>query len=554
MNVKTTRIRLILVVRFCHKLLKKLLLLYFSVLPLLLFGQGKNLITIERSREGTYEESGGSKIRKLLGDVILRQNDVQLFCDSAYLYVDQNKATAFGKVRILQPGKMDARSRYLEYDGNSKDAYLKGEVVVTDGEMTLRTDILYYNTANKIARYNTPAVITNAEAVLKSKNGLYDSNLKKLFFQKNVTLDHPDFRLTGDTLHYHTLLKKADFFGPTYIYSDRSTTYTEGGWFKTQTRESFLTKNGQVAIDSHQFIRADTIYFNDSLQRGYCIGGVQVIDTLEKTEVRGGYTRFDRKKGTSVVYNFPILMNFSDPDTLYLTADTIYQNRIGDSTNVLLAHFLPVIQKSDLLLLCDSLSYVETDSVFRFYRNPVIWSAEFQITSEFMELYTKGKDFDRLEMYRDGLMVKEEDSLRYSQVKGKDMTAWFENRQMARIDIKGNGQSIYYVEREDGSLMGANKIESSDITILLEDNRPVDIRFYVQPVAVLHPIDQVNPLEFRLKGFKWEADRKKLASFRMEEAFICNPERGLYKLLNPQPVADQPTPAAPPPALMPETE
>lgn len=523
--------------------MKSLTLFFFCLFPLLSGAQSKNMITIERSREGTYEEVNGVKMRKLIGDVILRQNDVQLYCDSAYLYIIENKATAFGRVRILQPGKMDATAGYLEYDGNTKETYLKGNVVVTDGEMTLKTEILHYNTASKIAYYNTPAVITNAEAVLKSKQGRYDSNLKKLFFRKEVSIAHPDFQLKGDTLHYHTVLKKADFFGPTFIYSDRSTTYTEGGWFKTQTRESFLTKNGQVVIDSHQFIRADTIYFNDSLQRGYCKIGVQIIDTLEKTEIRGGYTRFDRKKGTSVVYDFPLMMNFSDPDTLYLTADTIYQNRIGDSTNVLLAHFQPVIKKSDLLLLCDSLSYVEADSVFKFFRDPVIWSDAFQITSQFMELFTRGSDFDRLEMYKDGLMVKEEDSIRFSQIKGKDMTAWFENRQMARIDVKGNGESIYYVEREDGSLMGANKIESSDITILMENNRPVDIRFYKEPVAVLHPIDKVDPYAFRLKGFKWEGERKKLASFRMEEAFICNPERGLYELLNPQPVAAQPTPA-----------
>ncbi len=523
--------------------MKSLLFTLLCLFPLLLEAQNKSIITIEKSREGTYEEANGVKMRKLIGDVILRQNDVQLFCDSAYLYILENKATAFGRVRILQPGKMDATAGYLEYDGNTKETYLKGNVVVTDGEMILKTDILFYNTASKIAYYNSPAVITNAEAVLKSKQGRYDSNLKKLFFRKNVTIDHPDFQLKGDTLHYQTVTKKADFFGPTFIYSNRSTTYTEGGWFKTQTRESFLTKNGQVVIDSHQFIRADTIYFNDSLQRGYCKIGVQIIDTLEKTEIRGGYTRFDRKKGTSVVYDFPLMMNFSDPDTLYLTADTIYQNRIGDTSNVLLAHFQPVIKKSDLLLLCDSLSYVESDSVFKFFRDPVIWSDAFQITAIFMELFTRGSDFDRLEMYKDGFMVKEEDSVRFSQIKGKDMTAWFENRQMSQIDVKGNGESIYYVERADGSLMGANKIESTDITILMEDNRPVDIRFYIAPVAILYPIDKVDPYAFRLKGFKWEAERKKLASFRMEQAFICNPDRGLYQLLNRQPAADLPVPA-----------
>lgn len=519
--------------------MKRLLFLCCIWLPFQLLGQSKNLITIERSREGTYEEIDGIKQRKLIGDVILRQGDVQLFCDSAILFVASNKAHALGKVRILQPGKMDASAQYLEYDGNSKDALLRGNVVVTDGEMTLKTAILYYNTATKISTYKTPSVITNAEAVLKSNNGRYDSNNKTLYFRKEVSLDHPDFQLRGDTLHYHTVLKKADFFGPTWIYSNRSRTYTEAGWFKTQTRESFLTKNGRVIIDSQQFVAADTIFYNDSLQRGYCKTGVQIIDTTEKTEIRAGFTRFDRIKGYFLAYDFPILMNFGEGDTLYLTADTLYQYKNKDSSVQLIAHYLPVIQNADMLLLCDSLSYTESDSLFRFYRQPTIWSDAFQITAEFMELYTNGNEFERMEMYRDGFMVKEEDSLRYSQIRGKDMTAWFEERQMSQIDVKGNGESIYYVEREDGSLMGANKIESSDITIKMENSKPVDIRFYVQPIAILHPIDQVDPVAFRLKGFKWEIDRKKLASFRMEEAFECNPERGWYAYLWPKP-NDQP--------------
>lgn len=514
----------------------------FVMIAKLSFGQSKNLITIERSNEGSYDETSGLKVRKLIGSVILRQNDIQLFCDSAYLYVDQNKATAMGFVRILQPGKMDATSRYLEYDGNTKDAFLRDKVFITDGEMTLQTDVVFYNTSSKQAFYPGPATITNAEAKLKSKKGRYDSNLKQFFFRENVVLTHPDFDLEGDTLHYQTIQKKADFFGPTHIRTDRSYTYTEGGWFKTQTRESFLTKNGRVTIDSVQFIRADTLYFHDKEERGYCKGRVQIIDTTEKSEIRGGFVRFDRKKGTTLAYDFPLMLNFAEPDTLYLTADTLYQTKAKDSTNLLRAWPMPVIKNKDLLLICDSMSYIQADSVFQFFRLPVIWSADFQITSKYMELFTIGSEFDRLQMYEDGFMLKQEDSVRFSQVKGKDMVARFKDRQMSKIDIKGNGESIYYVEREDGSLMGANKIESSDITIFMEDNRPVDIRFYVKPVAVLHPIDKVNPFEFRLKGFRWEGEKYKLASSRMEEASICSPDQGWYSYLKISPIVVEPVP------------
>lgn len=517
------------------------------------WGQGK--INIKQSKEMIYEEAGGERIRRLIGDVILQQDDVDLYCDSALLYGESKMAKAYGNVRIVQAGKFNARSRYLEYDGLRKEALLRNEVFLSDGDMNLTTDELFYNTNTKISRYYKGAVIRNEGATLKSLRGTYDSNLKQFYFRTRVSLQHPDFDLKADTLNYNNLTEQADFFGPTDIISKRTITYTEGGWYRLKTKEFFLTQNGQVIIDTQQFIRADTIYFDETQELGYCRGSVQMLDTVERTEIRGGYTRFNRKENWNLVYEYPILANFGDADTLYLTADTIYQYKGADSSSVLLAWPDAVIDRAELLVNCDSLAYEEADSVFRMFTAPIIWSDIFQITSEYMELFTIGKDFDRLEMYRDGFMVKEEDSIHFSQIKGKDMTAYFKNRQMSKIDVRGNGESIYYVARDDDSFMGANKIESSDITIHLEDSRPVEIIFYVKPIAVLHPIDKVEPYTFRLKGFIWADERKEKAINRLAVAFVCSPERGLYSLLLPRPpIVDSPALEllVPVPALAPE--
>lgn len=528
-----------------------LLLLLLTLSFTAVFGQGKSTIDIEQAAELTYEEAGGERIRRLVGNVVLKQEDVRLYCDSAFLYGDSKLAKAYGNVRIVQEGKFNARSKYLEYNGATKDALLRRDVFLTDGEMTLSTEELFYNTRSKISRYVVGAVITNEEATLKSLRGTYDNNSKQFYFKTRVSLKHPDFSLEADTLHYNNLTEQADFYGPTNILSKRNTTYTEAGWYRSKSKESYLTKNGQVMIDSQQFIRADTIYFDEAKEFGYCRGGVQMIDSVERTEIRGGYTRFNRKEGWNWVYDYPILANFGDADTLYLTADTIYQYKQGDSVSVLRAWNNAVVDRAELLVSCDSLTYEEVDSVFRMFTEPVIWSDEFQITSEYMELFTKGKEFDRLEMYRDGFLVKAEDSIHFSQIKGKDITAYFEERQISRMDVKGNGESIYYVQREDSSFMGANKIEASDITILMEDSRPVEITFYVKPVAVLHPIDQVDPYAFRLKGFIWAIERKTNAINQMEMAFECSPDRGLYELIWPKPpVVSPPLPTAPLPLLV----
>lgn len=257
----------------------------------------KNTIDIEQAGELTYEEANGERVRRLIGNVILKQQDVRLFCDSALLYADSKLAKAFGNVRIVQEGKFNGTCRYLEYNGQSKEAVLRQNVYLTDGEMNLTTDELFYNTNTKIARYQQGALIRNAEATLKSLRGTYDSNTKQFYYRTRVSLDHRDFKLTADTLLYNNLSERADFVGPTNIRTDRSKTYTEGGWYKSKSKEFYLNKNGRIAVDSQQFIKADTIYFDENKELGYCRGNVQMIDTVEKTEIRGGYSRFNRKAG-----------------------------------------------------------------------------------------------------------------------------------------------------------------------------------------------------------------------------------------------------------------
>jgi lipopolysaccharide export system protein LptA len=98
-----------------------------------------------------YKKEG---YQKLKGNVIFTQNETTIYCDSAYLYKEKNSVEAFGKVKIKEGDSVTVTSRKLEYDGNTKQAKLRNNVVfVKLNTATLYTDHLDYSRPSNLAIY-----------------------------------------------------------------------------------------------------------------------------------------------------------------------------------------------------------------------------------------------------------------------------------------------------------------------------------------------------------------------------------------------------------------
>jgi hypothetical protein len=82
------------------------------------------------------------------------------------------------------------------------------------------------------------------------------------------------------------------------------------------------------------------------------------------------------------------------------------------------------------------------------------------------------------------------------------MLGYFVDNQLVRIDVTGNGQTIYYAR--DGEItVGVNKAESSDLKIFLKNKKVDRILFLSKPTSVLYPLEQAPPEELLLRDFIW---------------------------------------------------
>ncbi len=192
-----------------------------------------------------------------------------------------------------------------------------------------------------------------------------------------------------------------------------------------------------------------------------------------------------------------------------LAADSLPAQR--DSIYRLIKGFRNVrAYRSDFQAVCDSITSLSTDSTLHLYIDPVLWNENNQITSDWMDIYTANQQLTRAEFVGSPLMASELDTTHYNQVAGKEMTAYFRDNAIYREDVKGNAQTIYYMQDgEPPQIVNVGFLESGDASFYIEEKQVVKITYRINPEWHIYPIGKVpEDRELYLKGFKWQGSRR----------------------------------------------
>jgi hypothetical protein len=151
---------------------------------------------------------------------------------------------------------------------------------------------------------------------------------------------------------------------------------------------------------------------------------------------------------------------------------------------------------------CDSLAYSFRDSVIRLYYSPVIWSEENQLVSDSMAIFTKNEKADRLELYNSVFVTSQIDDSRFNQIKGRTLSGYFKDNALYKVNIEGNGETIYFLIDGD-EVVGVNQAKCASIEIFIEDGKIIEINEFQNPEGVIDPPSEVIPGTLRLEGFSW---------------------------------------------------
>jgi len=488
-----------------------------------LFAQKKTTIQLIKAEKMVGRQSAGEELNIFTGSVLFEHDSVLLYCDSAVLRSKANTLDAFRNIRIRVNDTLNLYGNQLFYDGNTRIATVTGDVKLVDNDATLYTDRLIFDRNTGIGFYNTNGRIVSDTNELVSREGYFHTRTKILYFKKNVVLTNPDYRLESDTLVYNTSTEVAFISGPTTIRGKDDLMYAEDGWYETKTGKTKLMINPYI-IDNERYISGDTIHFERDNDAGEVFGNVFLKDTVQNLIVQGNYSDYRRRDGYAYVTQKPWATFIDNADSLWLHADTLHLffDTTGQASSFAAYSHCKFFRK-DLQGMADSLTYSFRDSTIIMYHRPVVWTDENQITAEQIRLFISKNAVDSMWMENAAFIISmdKHSPENFNQIKGKNMTAYFDENELNRIIVVGNSETIYFVREENGNLIGINRAFSSHMEILIDERQITDIFYFDRPEATLFPENEIQPNELKLRDFRWfENDRPR----KRDDIFIWNYE------------------------------
>ncbi|MBQ2484281.1 MAG: hypothetical protein II519_03080 [Muribaculaceae bacterium] len=466
----------------------------------------KNKVFLENADRLSANEAISVDYQVLKGNVRFRRGDMYMFCDSAYFYDATSSLDAFGHVRMEQGDTLFVYADVLHYYGDDQLAQLRDNVRLENRSTTLVTDNLDYEIDTNVGYYFDHGTIVDNRnnTELTSVFGRYELDTKNAQFTTDVHLISDKYEMTTNQLDYNLNTHIATIVDETTIVSDSNTIVTTNGWYNTQADDGTLYARSRVIAKDGKTLVGDTVYYNRQRNYGEARGDVVITDPNNKVILDGDYGYHDDNAHYSYVTRRARAREFSQQDTLYLHADTLCTLINDDSVRILRAFNAVRFYRKDVQGIGDSLQMSEADSIVNLYHHAVVWSGERQISGEEINVHLNDSAADWATLPQYGLMVEHVGEDYYDQLSGKTMKAYFENKEMRRLDVDGNVLVIMYPMESDSTYNKLVSAESSYLRVLLKEKQEVDkITMWPEVTGKVIPLYLAKRSQLYLPQFNW---------------------------------------------------
>ncbi len=466
--------------------------------------QQKNKVFLEHADYLVADEKISTEYQILRGNVVFRKEGVFMYCDSAYFYDSSNSLDAFGNVKMNQGDTLFVYSDVMYYSGTDEIAQLRYNVRLENRDMTLYTDSLDYDMIENLGYYFEGGRIVDSENELVSVYGQYDPDTKDAEFLFDVELVNEKYVMHTDTLHYNTNTHIADIVGPTTIVSDSNIIYSQRGWYNTEADNATLYDRSILVGNNGIKLTGDTLFYDRTLGYGEAFGNMVLTDSVHNSILDGNYGFHDEKENKSFATIRARAREISENDTLYLHGDTIRTYTLDDSTRVMIAEPNVRFFRFDVQGICDSMTFVQRDSILYMDKHAILWSGERQITGNSIDLHMNDSTVDYALLPDYGFMAEFIGEVYFNQLSGKEMKAYFEEQELRRLDVNGNVQLIMFPMEEDSTYNKLVDAESSYMIVLLKPGQEVDkITMWPEVSGNVTPLYLSRKSQYYLAGFAW---------------------------------------------------
>lgn len=512
------------------------------------FAQEKQKITIKYAGTG-YTDSkieDGAKVflRDESQQVHFIHKGINMWCDKAIYYEDQDFIEAFSNVVMKQGDTINMVANYLEYSGKTQLAYAKGDVVLTEPQSVLSTDKLHFDRNKQLAYYNTKGkVVRDSSGTITSQIGRYYMNSQKYQFTDDVVLVNPEYTLNTERLDFFTVNGHAYLYGPSTILGETSKVYCERGFYNTNNDTGHFQRNAKIDYDNRT-VEGDSLYFDRAKSFASATNNITVTDTINRSIIKGHYAEVWRAKDSLFITKRALAITVQEQDSVYMHADTLMVTG-KENNRITRGYYNARLYKSDLSGKSDSihvnhktglmqmlnLSRFSSTDAFATARKPVLWNIGNQMTGDTIHLISniETEKLDSLKVFKNAFIVSK-DSLSengFNQIKGQRLIGLFRDNELYNIDIIKNAEVIYYSRNEKDELVGINKSKSGSINVQLAEQAIQEIRLIRQIDGELFPDSMFPKSGRRLRGFDWRGEERPMS---VEDLFKDDPPLILQKI------------------------
>ncbi|GAB5465172.1 MAG: hypothetical protein Kapaf2KO_06080 [Candidatus Kapaibacteriales bacterium] len=234
--------------------IKIILLLWLIITSPLIHAQDRPSYEADL-RRGVKNENGS--YQELEGSVILRQDNITIYCNNATYYPETNQSLLTGSVVLVQDS-LTLYSERLTYDANTKISRSPGSVRIENKKTTLVADEGTYLGISKIADFINNVFIEDDSVKINAQRIIYEKISGNSYGYKEVEIKgkYSDTRLYCDSVEY---------------YPDQFFTLATGDPLLVQIDTVSVNKeNNDTILGSSKFI-FDTLAVSSRLMEAYRI-------------------------------------------------------------------------------------------------------------------------------------------------------------------------------------------------------------------------------------------------------------------------------------------
>lgn len=432
-------------------------------------------------------------------------------------------------------------------------------------DVKLETDIFTYDLLEERGYYTTGGVLTDPTNRLESIEGEYLPATKQANFFHEVWLKRIDGRDTldiyTDTLNYNTVTHIAEFYSNTDIRNNRGTIKTNAGVYNTVNNQSELFARSTVETSRGTTLTADTLVYDRDAGWAQGFGNVSLVDSIRQSSLHGSYGYYDQKLDSAFFTGHAEAREYSRGDTLYihghylfsiLRIDTVHiDNKIpSDSTVTSSQHIAGVIDpdsalysrqeieqpkadtlpehyqltsasirtdsthvisawprvrfyRSDIQGLCDSMTFVQHDSLLTMDRHPIVWSDDRQIFGNRIVLHLNDSTVDHALLPDFGFTAQHIEDDFYNQLTGKEMEAWFDNGELSQLNVSNSVEAIFYPEENDSTINKLVNLQTANMHAWFEKRAMIKLKCWPQTTGQTVPLYLAKKSMLLLSKFQW---------------------------------------------------